>query len=207
MRRARRPDLRQAEVEDLRLPPGVDENVGGLQVPVHDPLPVGGLERVGDLDGQVEQGSEPQGSRADHPAERLPLEQLHHDEVLRFVFFDRVHRADVRVIECRRRPRLALEALESRSVLGELGRQELQRHAPPEPRVLGLVDDTHPAGAELRRHAIVRDCSPDHSSVFLLSGPRMLSARRRGRQRRNAGGNVRSREADSRRRAQPNAVE
>ena len=41
--------LRQAEVQDLGLPAPRDEDVRGLEVPVHDVLGVGGVQRVGDL--------------------------------------------------------------------------------------------------------------------------------------------------------------
>ena len=49
LRRRRRHRLREAEVEQLHA--GLRQHhVGGLQVPVHDPLPMGLVQRVRDLD-------------------------------------------------------------------------------------------------------------------------------------------------------------
>ncbi len=46
--------LGEAEVEDLGAPAGGDEDVGGLDVAVNDAFTVGGVEGVGDLNGDVE---------------------------------------------------------------------------------------------------------------------------------------------------------
>jgi hypothetical protein len=40
--------------------------------------------------------------------------------------------------------------------------KELERHPAAEPRILGLVDDTHAPAAELLEHAIVGDGLADH---------------------------------------------
>jgi len=60
-----------------------------------------------------------------------------------------VHDRDVRVLEPRRRDRLALEALEALGVGREVGSDELERDpAPAEVEVLGLVDLAHAALAD-----------------------------------------------------------
>ena len=46
-------------------------------------------------------------------------------------------------------------------------RQELQRDVPPEPRVLGLIDDAHAAGAELADDAVVLDLLADHGFAIM----------------------------------------
>ena len=98
----------------------------------------------------------------DPAAERLALEQLHHENAPALVDADVVDRADVRMIERRRDPRFALEAV------GDVGRQldalrqQLQRDVTAEARVDGLVDDAHSAGAELPDDAVVENLITDH---------------------------------------------
>ena len=46
--------LRQAKVQHLRVAARGGEDVRGLDVPVDDPLRVGGVEGVGDLDREIE---------------------------------------------------------------------------------------------------------------------------------------------------------
>ncbi len=74
---------------------------------------------------------------------------------------DVVDRADVRVIEPGRRLRFAPEALK-RGVVRDVLRKKLERDAPAQANILGVVDDAHSAAAELREHAIVRDHFADH---------------------------------------------
>ena len=52
-----RRDFGQPEIQNLRLPALGDEDVGGLDVAMDDALGVGRIERVGNLDGQIEQVS------------------------------------------------------------------------------------------------------------------------------------------------------
>ena len=47
-------DLGQTEIEQLYLACFRDEDVGRLDIPVHDAFAVGGVKRVGDLDPEVE---------------------------------------------------------------------------------------------------------------------------------------------------------
>src|SRR5439155_13275809 len=58
----------------------------------------------------------------------LAIEILHNNERRAFMLSDLVHRADVRVIETRDRPRLALKALSHLPILRQLFWQELESH-------------------------------------------------------------------------------
>jgi len=49
---------------------------------------------------------------ADHQCERLPLQQLHNDEVLPFMLLDGVDHANIGVIESGRRASFALKAFQ-----------------------------------------------------------------------------------------------
>jgi len=161
---ARRLDLGEPEVEDLHLATGVHEDVGGLDVPVHDSFGVRRLQRIGDLDRQCQQRFHLQALPGDRLRQRLALEQLHDHKVLPLVLLDRIDRADVRVIEGRGGTRLALEPLQGGGVLLEILGQELERHPASEPRVLGLVHDAHPTAAELTSHTVVGDAVSDQGS-------------------------------------------
>ena len=75
-----------------------------------------------------------------HPVgEGLPLEQLHHDELLSLVLLDRVYGADPLVVERRSRPRLALKPLEHQRVFLQLVGEEFQRHVAAERLLLETV--------------------------------------------------------------------
>ena len=154
--------LGQAEVEELRLAAPGHEDVGGLDVPVHDAAGVRGLEGVGDLDAEIEQGVELEGSRGEAVAQGFAFEQLHGDERLPVVLVDVVDRTDVGVLERGGGAGLALEPLEGLRIADQILGQELQRDAAAELQVLGLVDDAHAAAAELREDAVVRNGLSDH---------------------------------------------
>jgi hypothetical protein len=141
----RRRELGEAEVEDLGLAPPRVEDVRGLDVPVDDPLPVRGVEGVGNLDPDVHDLVDVEARGAHVMLERLALEPLHHDVMLALVLADVVDGADVRVVEGRGGAGLALEPFHRARVLRQLGGKELQRDAAAEAQVLGLVDDAHPA--------------------------------------------------------------
>jgi hypothetical protein len=129
---------------------------------VHDALRVRRVERIGHVEPELEDLARRETIGRDPAAERLALEALHHDERAALVLADVVDRADVRVVERRGRLRLALEALASGLVLEVRFRQELHRHRAVKARVLGLVDDAHPAGAQPLDDAVVRDDLTDH---------------------------------------------
>ena len=154
--------LGQAEVEQLRLTPLGHEDVGRLDVAVHDPARMRRLEGVGDLGPQLEQRLERQRPRRQPFAQRFPFEQLHRDEGPPLVLVDVEDRADVGVLQRGRRPRLALKPFERLRVPDELFGQKLQRDAAAELDVLGLVDDAHAAASHSGEDAIVRNGLTDH---------------------------------------------
>ena len=121
---------RQAEVEQLRVPARGDEDVGRLEIAMDDAGGVGGVERVGDLDAEADDGADRHRAGGHHFVQRQAAEQLH-DEIGAPVrlrrLADVVDRADVRVIQRRRRARLALEAPQMFFRRGERGRQQLER--------------------------------------------------------------------------------
>ena len=119
-------------------------------------------QRLGDLRRQVERGLEIKRAPGDALPQRAPLEQLHHDERPALVLVDVVDGADVRMVQRRRRAGFAAEALERLAILRRRVRQELEGDETAEPQVFGLVDDAHPALAELRDDAVSRQRAANH---------------------------------------------
>jgi hypothetical protein len=62
---------------------------------------------------------------------------------------------DVGVVQPGRRPRLALEAMHLPVACQRPRRQDLERHAPAERLLLGLVDDAHAAPPDLAHDAVL----------------------------------------------------
>src|SRR6266480_5283012 len=95
--------------------------------------------------------------------QRCTIQILHCDERSAVFLAYIMNGADVWMVQRRRRLRFALETGECLRVSGNLLRQELQRNEAMQPCILGFVDDTHPAVAELFEDAIVRDGLPNQS--------------------------------------------
>ncbi|HEY7622891.1 MAG TPA: hypothetical protein VH834_24165 [Solirubrobacteraceae bacterium] len=70
-------------------------------------------------------------------------------------------RHDPRVVDRRRQPRLGQESLAKALVIGQLRRQELQRHPPPEPQILSAVDGAHTAAPDQRLQPVATQLRPD----------------------------------------------
>ena len=76
-----------------------------------------------------------------------PADVAHHQVQRAVVLAGRVHGDDVRVIDRRGHPRLALEALPELAVAGPVGRQQLECDGPPEAQLGRAVDHAHAAAA------------------------------------------------------------
>jgi hypothetical protein len=148
------------------MPPLGDEDIRRLDVPVHDPLGVGRVQRVGNLDSEREQRIQRQRSLGEDVLQRASLEQLHRDEGTAFILVDVVDRADVRVIQGRGRARLAPEPLERVLVAEGLG-QELQGDESAQLQILGPEDDAHAAAAKLLENAVVGNRLAEHGNPGL----------------------------------------
>ena len=143
----------------MLLPVGVgDHDVGRLHVAVHQPALVRGVEGVRDLGHEACRAPRRQAAGArDEEAEALALDEAHRDEQVARVLPRAVDRDDVRVLERRRRGRLADEELTEPRLPGELGQDDLEGHRPLETGLGGAIDDAHAAGAGDRLDAVAGD--------------------------------------------------
>jgi hypothetical protein len=98
----------------------------------------------------------------DHVFQGHAVQILHSNEGLPTLLADVIDGADVRMVQSGSSLRFALEAAERLRVFGHVIRQELERDKTVQPRVFTLVDDTHPAAAQLFDDAVVRDSLVDH---------------------------------------------
>ena len=114
-----------------------------------DSFSVGGIESVGNLDRQSEQNIRLHRLSGDALFQRYAVQKLHGDECLPVMLINLVNRADVRMIERRSGLGFALKTAQGLRVFGYLVRQKLESHEPAEFCVLGLIDDTHAAAAQL----------------------------------------------------------
>ncbi len=124
----------------------VDEDVGRLDVAVDEPGDVRGVEGGGDLAADVEH---PVGAEAallaQDRGEVRPGDVLHGDVEQAVDLARVVDRDDVGMRERGGDARLAQEALAEVRVVGQIGRDDLQRGAAAQGLVLGQVDDAHAA--------------------------------------------------------------
>src|SRR5712692_161102 len=88
------------------------------------------------------------------------IQKLHGNESLTIFLTNVVNRANILMIQSRRRLRLALEAGQCLRVSGNLLRQKLESDETVEPSVLSLIHNTHTPAAQLFDDAVVRDGWP-----------------------------------------------
>ncbi len=139
---------RDAEVGDQR-PIVVQQDVLGLDVAVDDAVPVGVVERVGDLARDPDGVGDRELLLAAQPvAQRLALDERHDVEEAAVRLARVEQRQDVRVLQIRRQLDLGEEPLGA-DHRGELGTHELERDLAVVPEILGQVYGRHSAGPDL----------------------------------------------------------
>ena len=148
-------EARDAEVRDREARAAVEEQVRGLDVPVHHAGGVSCVQRARGLAQPFERAGHRRGEPPGHGVgDRPSLEVLHHDVGAPVVLADVVYRHDVRMRgQHRRSACLADKALDRGRVVDELRREELHGHAAPQRPVLRDPDRGHAAV----RHVVERD--------------------------------------------------
>jgi hypothetical protein len=115
------------------------------------------LESVGDLESEMEKCLQIQRPTANLGCQRLAFEQLHGDKALSILLSNVINGANVWMVQGGGSFSFALESSDGLGIAGKLIGQELQGNEAVKPRVLGFVDDTHTAAAQLLDDAVVRD--------------------------------------------------
>jgi hypothetical protein len=145
---------------------------------VGDALLVRGIERVRDLDRDVDHAFDRERLRGELVGERLTVEVLHHEERLSLVLADVVHRTDARMVQRRCGARLPFESTHRVGVAESILLDELDRNRSAEACVFTSIDHTHPARSNLNGDSVVRDdkadevgCQEsDHNAPFVVQG-------------------------------------
>ena len=135
---------REAEVAEVDLVVGAEQDVRGLDVAVDEPRVVRGVQRVGDMGHErrrVLRRERPGGG--DTLAQIVAVDEPHGDVRPSVALAVVVDRDDVGVLDRRRRTRLAQEALANARIAEQPGRDDLQRDGTVETQLRGLVDDAH----------------------------------------------------------------
>jgi hypothetical protein len=157
--RSRGRGSRNPEIHDDRVPVGIEHDVLGLEVAVHDADRVSGRETVCHFPHDLERARHRElAFGPEQRRQRLPLDVRHRQVLHAALVTDVVNAHHVTMRDLAREHELALEApLEHRAEArrgNDLGTDDLQRNREPELFVPGLVDDAHAAGAEQSLDAI-----------------------------------------------------
>ena len=168
-------DLREAPVEDLHFAVLAEHHVRGLEVAVEDPPAVGEVDRLRDLQEDLDEAGDREvrhrlrvaaAERAEDVGERAPADVAHRAERRAALGDEDVERHDVRVLELPEDPRLVEEARASDGIVSlhdlegdvaaerGVAREEDGAHAALGEEARDLV--AHAAGLLLRRRARAR---------------------------------------------------
>ena len=160
--------LGQTEIENFHLAARSNKNIRGFDIAMNDSPRTGGVQRVGQLGTEFEQGIGGHGTPVDTFSQRLTFEQFHDEIRLAIVFADVVDGANARMIQGRRGTGLTLETFERRGVFGEVRSEKFQRDLAAETGVFRPKNLAHASAAQWVNYAVVRNCFADHSLVEII---------------------------------------
>src|SRR5215469_2224957 len=116
---------------------------------------MGRIERICDLNPQIQHILLWHRLPTDQMFERLPIQKLHGNERLAFVPANLVNGANMWMIERGCRLRFALESFKRLVIFGQILWQEFQSDKAMKECVLRLIDHTHPTATELFDDAVM----------------------------------------------------
>ena len=154
---------RQPEVEDLHPAFGSHDQIARLDVAMHHSLGMSGGQAVGNLARKAESFLQRQETAFNLGVEALALDEFHDEEGLAALLADFMDGANVGMTEPGGGLCFSVETLAGLFVFEQMRRQELESNRAFKLGVLGLVDDTHAALADLGGDAVVGDRLADHA--------------------------------------------
>src|SRR5882724_7834706 len=128
-----------------------DHQIAGLEIPMHQPMRLGGDEGAGHLDGYL-QGEirRNEAITANICLDGFAFNQFHRIETPASVGFAKMKdTSDIRMPQLRGRARLATKPLARFRVFRVAGGYDLERNKRSESKVLGTVSNSHRSAAEL----------------------------------------------------------
>ena len=140
--------LGQTKVEKLHAV-ARQHDVAGLEISVHDAVPMRVVQGVGDPDRGAQRERQRQRAVFQPLGEGRALDILHHQKDGRTVFTDVMKRADIRMRDAGDGASFVAEPFDPAARrVDELAREQLDGDGPIEPRIARAVDFTHSPGAE-----------------------------------------------------------
>jgi len=167
-----------------------NEDVGGLDVAVHNAAGMRGIECVGHFDGQVEQALQFERTSVERMLQGAAGQILHHDEQAAFMLANLMDGADVGMVQGGGSAAFAAEALKSLGIAGSFLGKKFEGDKAAEGSVFSLVNHTHSAAASKLYDAVMRDGLSDHAGGQKRSN---LNGEKMGRQCERWGGRSRFR--------------
>src|SRR5262249_2399158 len=136
----------QSEIEQLHARPR-EHDVRRLEIPVHDAVTMGVIERICDLDRIAQHLFEWQHAARQTEFQRLSFEILHYEERRSLCLADVVKGTDMGMIEARDSARLLLETKPALRVVFDLSVENLDGDRAAQSRVACPIDLTYSASS------------------------------------------------------------
>ena len=155
--------LRETEVEELEPPVFGDKDVLGLEVAMDDAFLVRCSKAARELLRVVHRLADRDARREAVPeflAQRLAVEQFHHEIRRALVRADVVDRDEVRMVQCPGSARFLLEAAQSPGVRRDFVGKDLDRDVAADPRVTCAKHLTHPSRSDAASDLVRTDTTP-----------------------------------------------
>ena len=159
---------REAEVREVDLAERIyavltsEEDIARLDVAMDEPFAVAGVEGEGDaFENRQREGRVQTTVLLEQALEVAAVDVAHGEVEVPLCLPGLVDRDDLRTLERGGDARFPQETLAEARVCGMLGSDELERHLPLEPRILGEIHDAHAASTQQRHEPVAGELGAD----------------------------------------------